>query len=156
MQRSIQFIDEWFWLLCGAVLLGGFIRLTWRFQARKRRAPLFPPRGSVIVRFHETSASGSSDKNFLSRIANTGSRLEITVTDNEVWVQPRPLVSLLDDEFDLEHRIPFGEISSAEIVHRLTRFLRLGFKLPDGSTRHLKLRLQDPEAFLTALTPTFP
>ena len=153
MQKILELIENSFWLLFGAMAAYVFIRLAWRFHMKKLRPSTFPPRGSVNVRFCETGASCSSDKSFLSRIGNSAGQIEVTVTENEVWIQPSALMTLFNDEFDLEHRIPFGAISSAEIVYKLSRFLRLRFTLPDGSTRHLKLRLQNPEAFLAALTP---
>lgn len=153
MQKILRLIENSFWLLLGAMSAYVFIRLAWRFHMKKLRPSMFPPRGSVNVRFCETGASCVSDKSFLSRIGKTVDQIEVTVTENEVWIQSNTLITLFAAEFDLEHRIPFGAISSAEIVYKLSRFLRLRFKLPDGSTRHIKLRLQNPEAFLAALTP---
>ncbi len=134
------------------MLVGVIVRTVWRFYMRKLRAPPFPRRESVNVRFHESGASGSSDRSLGTRMRNSGCRLEITVTDTEVWIQPAILISLFNDDFDMEHRILLTAVSSAKIVVSVTSFVELAFKMPDGSTRHLKLRLRDPDAFIAALT----
>jgi hypothetical protein len=123
--------------------------LGWRFY--RHRQISFPPRDSVHVRFHEGTASGSSNKNFFTRLGGANHCLRVTVTDEEIWVRSYFLLDLIVD-VDLRHRIPRESVTSAQLAEsRFGRRVLLDFRLPDGGSRRLSLHLRDPGRFLIAL-----
>lgn len=126
--------------------------LAWRFYRRHKRGIVFPPLESVRHVFHEGMASGSSHKNWWTRLGGARNCLRVTVTDTEVWIRSFFPFSLLAGDFDLEHRIPLSSISSAELSNSaFRRFVLLDFNFADGSNRRIQLFLRDPDAFLSSL-----
>lgn len=136
-----------------------FVRLwlvvgfSWQFYHYWKFRIVFPPLKSVHHLFHEGTASGSSGKNWLTRIGGANNCLRVTVTDSEVWIRTFFPFNLLARSIDLEHRIPRESILAVERLSsvRRQRIVLLDFQLPDGGQRRLKLRLKNPQAFLAAL-----
>ncbi|MEK0449123.1 MAG: hypothetical protein RL088_1391 [Verrucomicrobiota bacterium] len=151
MHDFLGFIGGHFWLIFAAMLGIVAFKTLLQFRRHKQSAAKFPPLDSVQVRFHETGVSGSSDKSFWSRFANSGSGLKVTVTDEEIWIRPPRWVAFLNERFDLQHRLALSSVTRAEVVYGITRFLLLEFTLPDGNRRRLKLQMSNPEGFLAAL-----
>ncbi len=129
-----------------------FANLARLFYRQRKRGVIFPPLESVHPVFHEGMASGSSYKSWKTRVVGTRNCLRVTVTDSEVWIRPFFPFSLLAEDLDLEHRIPFSSILAAELSGSwLRRSVILDFQLADRSHRRMRLRLRSANAFLAAI-----
>jgi len=132
-------------LLLFAVQLIRRIFRHWKHGVR------FPRLNSLNVLFHESRASGNSDRNFFTRLGGARRCLRVTVTDQEILVRS-PFPFSLIVESDLEHRIARGSITAVQRVKgKFSEWVQVDFLLPCGKTRRLSLRLKNPEAFLAAL-----
>ncbi len=126
--------------------------LAWHFYRRHKCGIVFPPLESVRNVFHEGMASGSSHKNWWTKLGGARNCMRVTVTDTEVWLRSFFQFSLLAGDFYLEHRIPLSSISSAELRNSaFRRFVLLDFNLADGSNRRVQLFLRGPDASLSSL-----
>jgi hypothetical protein len=155
MQEIFTLIDRNWSLLCMLAALMFVGKFAWLCYERVRDGIEFPELKAGEFLFHEGMASGSSCKNWWTRMGGANNCLRVTVTADEVWVRTFFPFSLLAGEMDLEHRIARRAITKAELVPGVFRsWVRLEFRLADGSVRELKLRLRSPEEFLEALRRT--
>ncbi|HWB06770.1 MAG TPA: hypothetical protein VG796_27345 [Verrucomicrobiales bacterium] len=144
-----SFIRNYFWVFV-LLSLADLIR---RLVRHCRKGIRFPALNTVHVRFHESGASGNSNKSLFSRLGGASRCLRVTVTDTEVWIRSFFPFSLIM-ESDLGHKISLSDITSARMIERAFGRPRvvLEFSLPDGNSRQLSLTLRNPSAFLTALS----
>ena len=153
--------DQPFWINHFAAILAAWT-LVWlaifliqylRFRRKGNPFPQFDPRN---VLFKEKGASGNSNKSWFTMIGGASRILWVTVTQEEVWIRPRPfLLSRMfgADRFDLIHRIQKGQIVSANReAPRGRERVALEFTLPDGKTRFFFLYLSESEGFVRAVS----
>ena len=144
------FIKDHFMVIWCVAFGVTLVNLGWRFYKRRKSGISFP-RDSVWVLFHESMASGNSDKTFFSKLGGAKQCLRVTVTEDEVWVYSFFPLYLIT-ESDLEHRIPRSAVVSvAQQDHWAGRRVLLDFRLPEGGVRRLSLVLKNPEGFVTAV-----
>jgi len=132
-----------------------------------RGKPIFYHRPAV-VRFRECTATGSSYKNWFTKISSAKCCLVVQVTISELDIHvPFPLnLGFVPELSDLEHRVPLSRIRSARITlfgqqmfsieflkkcFRKTRVVEVEFLGEDGRERKMWLLLKHPEDFLAAI-----
>jgi hypothetical protein len=137
------------WLNLGAILLVFWI-FAMRWRHHKRYGIVFPQVSPDRIRFHEVRASGCSHKTTFTRIAGSSRCLDVTVTDDEVWVRLGFPFNIIGSMADMEHRIPRNSVISVQ-PSGSGRSLSLDYRDQEGRTYRLSLALQAPEDFLKAL-----
>lgn len=113
-----------------------------------------PKFGKQDVAYQEYFASGSSHKNFLTKLGGANGCLRLVVTKDVLWVTSWFPFSLFAALYDLEHVIPLDRIVSLETN---SSFGKQGFLLTftnqQGDKRVLRLRPKRMEEFVQALEP---
>ena len=106
------------------------------------------------VVYQEYFASGSSYKNFLTKLGGANNCLRLVVTNKVLWITSWFPFSLLAALYDLEHVVPLNKIVSLETSSSFGKqgFL-LTFSNQQGNTRVLRLRPKRMEEFVQALEP---
>ena len=122
--------------------------MYWR--RHKRYGVVFPKVSPDHIRFHETGASGCSHKTTFTRFGGAARCLQVTVTDDEVWVRTGFPFNVLAFQTDLEHRIPRASIVSIQ-PSGSARSLLLDFRDETNQVHRLSLMLRKPGDFLVAL-----
>ncbi len=137
------------WLNLGAMLLVLWI-FAMRWRHHKRHGIVFPQVSSDRIRFHEVRASGSSHKTTFTRLGGPAGCLQVTVTDDEVWVRSGFPFNVIGSLSDMEHRIPRASIISVQPSDS-GRSLLLDYRDQQGQTHRLSLLLRGSDDFLRAL-----
>ena len=137
-----------FWLrMVPTVLSGGY--LLQRYVTAFLHRPRFR-RDQVI--YQEYFASGSSQRNFLTRLGGASRCLRLVVTDQVLWVTSWFPFSLIAAAYDLEHVVPLGRIRSVQGKQSFgVPSLLLTFTDDQGSERSLRLAPKNQTKFLAAL-----
>jgi hypothetical protein len=144
-----QFQKYFVWLIpIWMLLVLGIFAIHWRRHTRY--GVVFPQVSPDHIRFHETSASGCSHKTTFTRFAGAARCLQVTVTDDEVWVRAGFPFSVLAFQTDLEHRIPRASIVSVQPSDS-ARSLLLDYRDEKNQAHRLSLMLRRPGDFLGAL-----
>lgn len=85
-------------------------------------------------------------------IGGAGNILEVTVTDHEVWIKAPFPANLFAIDFHLEHRIPRGAISKAELAPPASNgWLLLEYEDEAGQRCQVSLLMRNPQKFLQAI-----
>ena len=131
------------WLL----LVPGLFAMHW--WRHKRNGVVFPQVSPDHIRFHEAGASGCSHKTTFTRFGGAGGCLQVTVTDDEVWVRTGFPFNVLAWQVDLEHRILRASIVSVQPGD--SGRLLLDYRDKQGQPHRLSLLLRRPDEFLRVL-----
>jgi hypothetical protein len=146
MVQSPDEVPSWLALLLPALLIGFAI---WRYLVARRQRPRFE-RGEVV--YQEWFASGSSERNLVTRLGGARNCLRLVVTHEVLWVTSWPPFSLLAPLYDLEHVIPLQSITG--VKHSRIWWmssLLLSYADEEGSEHTLRLFPRHPREFLQAL-----
>ena len=137
-----------YWLsIIATVAAFGYI--LWRYARTLQAKPHFEP--SEIL-FQERFASGSSQKNILTKIGGARNCLRLVVTKRFLRITSWFPFSLIAPYYDLEHVIPLDSILSLRPSKFLgTVTLLLTFRNTDGEQRALKLLPKNRDAFIQSL-----
>jgi len=145
-----QFHKYFIWLIpIWMLLVLGAFAMHWR--RHKRYGVVFPQVSPDHIRFHEAGASGCSHKTTFTRFGGAARCLQVTVTDDEVWVRMGFPFNVLASQVDLEHRIPRASIVSVQPSDS-GRSLLLDYRDQQSQTHRLSLVLRRPDEFLRLLS----
>lgn len=137
------------------IIIGAFtliIGLMKRVLLRDKLHIVFPSEDSIHVVFREDETWARSGKNFWTRFRNSGNSTVVVVTDNEIWVQPSPMIRLFAGKFDLEHRIRICDVTSVRKIDSILRELvEIRFKNREGSEVVIVLSCKDNNALIDAI-----
>lgn len=154
MQNWLSNIEDAFPVLFGGAI--GWIML-WIgasiFYRKSKGKPIFPRKPEHPV-FFESSGSGHSNRNFLTKLGGARNCLSVAVTEDSLIVQPIFPFNLmfLPEIYGLEYNIPRKNIRT--IVEKkafLGRIVTLEFATSDGEQHSIELRLRGMDQFLKAL-----
>lgn len=107
-------------------------------------------KGDII--YKENSASGCSQKNFITKIGGANNCLRLVVTRELLWVTAWGPFLAFAAFYDLSHVIPLKSISSVETSRWFGReTLLLSYRDDIGKTHSLRLIPKDRERFLSAI-----
>jgi hypothetical protein len=143
---ELRFLSGIVWILC---VIGASI-----VYRRLRGKPLFPrtPEGAL---FHESAASGNSNRNVFTKLGGANNCLRVSVLADDLVVVPHFPFNLmfLPEIYGLEHRIRRLDIRSIEEKKTLGiwKFVEIRFVDETGGDQSLNLRLRDQPGFLKAL-----
>lgn len=128
---------------------GFLLYLIWLFiQARGMRPRIDP----AEITFEERFASGSSQKNILTRLGGGRNCVRLVVTRSILWVTSWLPFSLFAPFYDMEHVIPLDAIESIRQSRSFGRVtLLLCYRDSEGHEHVLKLSPQQPDAFIESL-----
>ena len=148
-------------LLWNILWIGGLT--IWSIRRRQ------PINGRTTI-FEEKWASGSSDRNYYTRVGGAGRSLEVKITELELIIRPFFLFRFMGPLVDLDHVIPFEKITKihpelppqkqgtfSRVTTRLSeligrkKLLWVEFETPKGQTRFLTLLLKKREDLLEKL-----
>lgn len=132
-------------LLCNAAFA------LYRWEARRRRPPLFPKDFVEPVLYKENRASGNSLKNLLTEFGGARNCLRLRVTQNELWTWS--MFSLLDDLIDVEHRILKQNIIAFKEQRDLfgRGSLCIEYRKVSGGVSRIEIFPRNFDAFMQAL-----
>ena len=104
------------------------------------------------VVYQEYFASGSSYKNFLTKLGGASNCLRLVVTDKVLWVTSWFPFSLFAALYDLEHVIPFRSVRFIKGKRSLSvQSLLVTYTDEGGNSRTLRIKPKNTAAFLEAL-----
>lgn len=147
-------IEYWFLTFVAVVFLWNVLVLIASIIYRRHKTTDQIPFDESNLVFNESWVSGSSRKNWFTRIGGAGKCLIVSANEKELYIRPfLPFRFLFIPEFfDLEHRIPMKNIESvvpaADMWSRATT--RITFTTSEGASRCFDLYLTDGNKF-TAL-----
>jgi hypothetical protein len=126
-----------------------FAWLAWRYVNMIRDAPHIK---KIDIVYQEWTASGCSQRNFLTKIGGARNALRLVVTKEILWVTSWFPFSIIASIWDLEHAVPRRSIVRVEPSHFFGRqtFL-VTFTDKAGKLRTLRLAPRRPDAFLKSL-----
>ena len=123
--------------------------LLWLYIKTRKLKPKIDP--TEIV-FQEWSASGCSQKHFLTKIGGARNCLRLVVTKKFLWVTSWFPFSLLSPFYDMEHVIPLENITSIRPTKFLgTKTYLLSFRDSEGNEHQLRLLPKQPDVFIKSL-----
>jgi len=122
---------------------------------KRRKGKSLPVIDSQKVLYRESGASGSSHKNFLTRLGGARGCLVVTTTKNEIDIRtffPFNLM-FIPEIYDLQHRIPVQQIRNIERVkHMIGKdSLKIDFIDQGRGSKTIELYLGNPEKFLDSI-----
>ena len=123
------------------------------FFYRKKKGIVFPNFDYKKHDFYEKKASGSSNKNFFTRIGGARNCLNVAVADKTLYVFPMFPFNLmfLPEIYNLEHTIPLDKIKGVEFKKEiLVSSIEIIFN-KNEQNHSIKLRLKKYEEFLGVL-----
>jgi hypothetical protein len=125
----------------------GFV--GWRYFKTLKGQPKFE-RSEVL--YQERSASGCSEKNWITRIGGGRYCVRLVVTKEFLWVTTWFPFSLIGPLYDLEHVIPLKAIRSikSDTLFGQERY-RVTFEMKNGKLRTLQILPRKPRQFLSYL-----
>jgi len=88
--------------------------------SRERLKEVSPSKGETI-HYSERSASGRSNKSFLTRVGGATRCLIIEVTDRAIYVRPWGILGYAGEVFDLMHRVALKSIVRCEVSRSSVR-----------------------------------
>ena len=137
-----------FWVqIIPMVLLVGY--MLQRYLLGLTTRPKFSKQDVV---YQEYFASGSSYKNFLTKIGGASNCLRLVVTDKVLWVTSWFPFSLFAALYDLEHVIPIQNLRSVEGTRTLgVQSLLLTYTDGGGKSHTLRIKPKNTAAFLDAV-----
>lgn len=118
---------------------------------RANGEPIFPKPPSTPL-FLDRRASGHC-RGFLGGASNC---LLVSVTDHELWITPAFPFNIVGPygRFGLDYRIPTSAVASAKLRRSwLGHNVRLELRRPGGENRVVDLRVRNPAALISALSP---
>lgn len=126
-----------------------FAYCIWVFIRARKLRPQFK---QVEVVYQERFASGSSQKNILTKLGGARNCLRLVITRNFLLVTSWFPFSLITPIYDLEHVIPLGSIVSIRRSNFLgvSSFL-LTYRGVEGLQHTLRLRPKNPDIFIRSL-----
>ncbi|MGB8354711.1 MAG: hypothetical protein WCD79_12530 [Chthoniobacteraceae bacterium] len=132
-----------------ALAVPTFGYFVWKYvQSVKYR----PHLNKTDIVFQEWTASGCSQKNFITKMGGGRNCVRIVITKEILWVTSWFPFSLFAPFYDMEHVIPLSSITS---ICRSTRFwcnsLLLSYKDVNGCDHTLRLIPKRPDDFLKSL-----
>jgi len=128
-----------------AFVVGTLVNLAHRVRAGR---PLFAP-GATDAVFDESWSSGGARWTALGRLGRASNWLRITLTPQELTVEPQVLFVLGGSSWT--HRISRASIVAISLERRgLTRWVKVEFTTSRGDVRAIGLLPRDPEAFVRA------
>jgi hypothetical protein len=140
IEKGRGYIEQHPEVLAGVFAVLFVLNVVTFFVAGWRAEQKFRGQGHQPIRFRERGASGYSNRSTLTRLGWANRALEVVVTDAEVWIKGIwPPVSYIGSRFDMTHRIQRLQIRSAQARNDA------------GSESHIVLRLEAPQAFMSAL-----
>ena len=104
--------------------------------------------------YYETSGSGCSNQNLITKFGGAQNCLIVAVTKDSFIVEPKFPFNLmfLPEIFGLEHHVSKKNISSiVEKSRFLGKSVTVEFSTSDGKCQSIELRLRKMDAFLIAL-----
>ena len=147
----MQRIEIWLPALSMALTFVCVAALFWsRYKQHKEHGVVFAQLSPDRIRFHETGASGCSHKTTFTRFGGASRCLQVTVTDDEVWIRTGFPFNVCASQVDLEHRISRASVLSVQPSNS-GRSLLLDYRDQQGQTRRLSLVLQKADDFLRVL-----
>lgn len=148
-------MEYWFQVLFFAFLTWNGLILAASIIYRKYRKSDQTPFDESTLVFNENWVSGSSRKNFLTRIGGAGKCLKVSVNKEEFYIRPFfPFQFLfLPELLDLEHRISRKNVrsiqSSSDFVDNHTT--KIAFTTVGGKLREFDLYLNNEDEFTSLL-----
>ena len=143
-----QFIDNNFPKIFAFAFIWCVAGFTFTWFRMKKNGVDFPSKSTVIIEFEEKMASGFSHKSTLTKLGGAKNCLNITVTDNELWINPQFPFNLVGYYHDGIHRIQKNNISNITSKHRN---VTLEFVNTDGSKGKFEIMLRNKDKFLKSL-----
>ena len=123
------------------------------YKIRKgKKLPAIDPNETL---YRESGASGSSHKNFLTRLGGARGCLVVTATKSEIDVRPSFPFNLmfLPEIYDLQHRIPVQQIRNIERVkHMIGKdSIKIDFIEIGGGLKTIELYLGNADKFMESI-----
>jgi hypothetical protein len=122
---------------------------------RYKKGKSLPAIDPVAVLYRESGASGSSHKNFLTRLGGARGCLVVTATSHEIDVRPHFPFNLmfLPEIYDLQYRISVQQIRNIERVkHWIGKdSIKIDFIENDGNNKTIELYLSNTDKFLDSI-----
>jgi hypothetical protein len=123
------------------------------FYRKSKGKPIFPRKPENTL-FFESSGSGHSNRNLITKLGGARNCLSVAVTKDSLIVQPIFPFNLmfLPEIYGLEYNIPRKNIQT--IVEKkafLGRIVVLEFSTSGGERHSIELRLRGMDQFLAAL-----
>ena len=148
-----QFVKDNFTLLLTvgivATVVGVAVSIVYRVASAREVVSL--PEQDVL--FTERWASGSSQKNLVTKLGGASNCLSITLSRNAVIIRPMFPFNLLflPEVYDLEHVIPRSSIKNIEFGGPNSRCISLEFESHGGRMKRFELSLRRGEEFRHAI-----
>lgn len=123
------------------------------YKLKKRKTlPALDPKEAL---YRESGVSGSSHRNFLTRLGGARGCLVVTATSHEIDVRPSFPFNLmfLPEIYDLQHRIPVQQIRNIERVkHMIGKdSIKIDFLEIGGGYKIIELYLGNTDKFLDSI-----
>ena len=122
--------------------------LVYYYLAGKKILSIFPPLNSAKVIYRYKYASGYSTKSFFTKLRRICFKLDIVVTEQELWIRTYPLAAYTAAWADIVHKIPFDAI-----LHLTTKGKKITIDFIGEQFEHkqVKIKVKHPEMFLSAI-----